>query len=464
MNVLRKLVFIFMFFVLVKNGFSQEQYYIYIQSQNHQSFYSRIGSETFTSSGNGYLLLPGLTKNTYELIIGFPGAKISEWRFNCTVNDTDLGFILKDAGVAGVQLLHLDQKGTLTGKVVEQHMEVKANIAPLPGVISDDPFSAMLAGVVNDPSIRQQLVIVDKKTAPVNNDTGESSITGAAPAVPVSVSTDNNKPAEPVASAVLQEEIKTSIAESETKKNETFVVREIEKTNSAEAEKLAATGAVQKGDKTVAANTQKQYEPFVVKEVTEPVNAGAKTENVGVPAAAQKRDSGVLAAAKEQEPFVVKEVITKRNDAETRQTAHTATKKDADNNETVKYLPFVIKPADKTDNNEAAKSSNALTEKKADSVTAVAAEKKPLPPVKSGDNPGQAEKDKTVKSGTEIPANGSATATQKGKPAPDVQKAILSAVKKTLERKSRDGVDLIYVDENVNGAKDTIRIFIPVLK
>ena len=70
MNVLRKLVFIFLFSVLVKNGFSQDQYYVYIQSQNHQSLYARVGSSTFTSSGNGYLLLPGLVKNTYELIIG----------------------------------------------------------------------------------------------------------------------------------------------------------------------------------------------------------------------------------------------------------------------------------------------------------------------------------------------------------------------------------------------------------
>ncbi|HRN57874.1 MAG TPA: hypothetical protein PLL71_15550 [Agriterribacter sp.] len=184
MNVLRKLVFIFLLSVLVKNSFSQEPYYIYIQSETHQSFYARIGQETFTSSGNGYLLLPGLTKNTYELIIGFPGAKVSEWRFNCTVNDADLGFTLKNAGVAGVQLLHLDRKEALTGTAVEQRTEVKADPAPLQGVVSDDPFSAMLAGVVNDPTIRHQLVIVDKKTLPVNSsNVAEPPVTGA-PALP----------------------------------------------------------------------------------------------------------------------------------------------------------------------------------------------------------------------------------------------------------------------------------------
>ncbi|HTN06618.1 hypothetical protein [Agriterribacter sp.] len=424
MNVLRKLFFIFMLSLLVKNGFGQEQYYIYIQSQPRQPFYVRMGSATFTSSGNGYLLIPGLLKNTYELIIGFPGAKVHEWRFNCTINETDLGFTLKNKGVAELQLLYLDQKEGLTGTAVEQYTEVKPDTVPFSGVISNDPFSAMLAGVVNDPSIRQQLVIADKKVAaPVsgNNAAAESSV-ASTPAVLVTVNKDNNKPAIETATpvTVVREEAKVAVAEPEVKKNETFAVREIEKTNATQTEKSAKAGAVQKGDKTVAANVQKQYEPFVVKEI-----------------------------------------VTKRDDAEIMQAPQTAAKKDTDNNEAVKYLPFVIKPADKTDNKEAAKSSNAVTEKQTETVVADVAEKKTEPQVlKNADKPVPAEKGKTVKSGAAIPV----ITTQKEKPPPAAQKTILSVVKKTLERKSRDGVDLIYIDENVNGAKDTIRIFIPVLK
>ena len=386
MNVLRKLVFIFLFSVLVKNGFSQDQYYVYIQSQNHQSFYARVGSSTFTSSGNGYLLLPGLVKNTYELIIGFPGQKISEWRFNCTVDNADLGFILKDKGTGGVQLVHLDQKGALAGTVVEQQKEVKAETVPLTGVISNDPFSTMLASVVNDPSIRQQLVIVDKKLAPVNNDAVESSIAGV-PAAPVIVNRDNSKPGETVAPVtIVKEDVKTTKEE-----------------------------VVKKGDKAiVVASTQKSA---VVPEETKTVL--------------------VEPEIKKTEPFVVREIITKRDGAETRQEPDATAKIDTNSNEEVKYLPFVIKPADK----------------------------KTTPPViKNEDKPKRTEKNKAVKAGAEIPAGDSAIVTQKEKSAPDGKKAVISSVKKTLERKSRDGVDLIYIDEDVNGAKDTIRIFIPALK
>jgi len=386
MNVLRKLVFIFLFSVLVKNSFSQDQYYVYIQSQNHQSFYARVGSSTFTSSGNGYLLLPGLVKNTYELIIGFPGQKISEWRFNCTVDNADLGFILKDKGTGGVQLVHLDQKGALAGTVVEQQKEVKAETVPLTGVISNDPFSTMLASVVNDPSIRQQLVIVDKKLAPVNNDAVESSIAGV-PAAPVIVNRDNSKPGETVAPVtIVKEDVKTTKEE-----------------------------VVKKGDKAiVVASTQKSA---VVPEETKTVL--------------------VEPEIKKTEPFVVREIITKRDGAETRQEPDATAKIDTNSSEEVKYLPFVIKPADK----------------------------KTTPPViKNEDKPKRTEKNKAVKAGAEIPAGDSAIVTQKEKSAPDGKKAVISSVKKTLERKSRDGVDLIYIDEDVNGAKDTIRIFIPALK
>ena len=386
MNVLRKLVFIFLFSVLVKNSFSQDQYYVYIQSQNHQSFYARVGSSTFTSSGNGYLLLPGLVKNTYELIIGFPGQKISEWRFNCTVDNADLGFILKDKGTGGVQLVHLDQKGALAGTVVEQQKEVKAETVPLTGVISNDPFSTMLASVVNDPSIRQQLVIVDKKLAPVNNDAVESSIAGV-PAAPVIVNRDNSKPGETVAPVtIVKEDVKTTKEE-----------------------------VVKKGDKAiVVASTQKSA---VVPEETKTVL--------------------VEPEIKKTEPFVVREIITKRDGAETRQEPDATAKIDTNSSEEVKYLPFVIKPADK----------------------------KTTPPViKNEDKPKRTEKNKAVKAGAEIPAGDSAIVTQKEKSAPDGKKAVISSVKKTLERKSTDGVDLIYIDEDVNGAKDTIRIFIPALK
>ncbi|HRN57873.1 MAG TPA: hypothetical protein PLL71_15545 [Agriterribacter sp.] len=194
----------------------------------------------------------------------------------------------------------------------------------------------------------------------------------------------------PVAVAVVPEAVKTGIAEAGTKKDETFAV----------------------------------------KEITEPVRTDPVTGNAAVPpAAAPKEDSSTLAEVNTPEPFVVKEVVTKRDNAGP--PPHTAVNNTATHTEEVKYLPFVIKPGGKADsNNETAQSPEAVTEKKAEAAPAATPEKN---------------------TGLWVEKN-------------EGQKAVLSAVKKTLERKSREGIDLIYIDENINGTKDTIRIFIPALK
>ena len=36
-------------------------------------------------------------------------------------------------------------------------------------------------------------------------------------------------------------------------------------------------------------------------------------------------------------------------------------------------------------------------------------------------------------------------------------------IKRTLQRKSKEGIELIYIDELSDGSKDTIRILIPVI-
>ncbi|HRP32711.1 MAG TPA: hypothetical protein PKV73_12500, partial [Agriterribacter sp.] len=159
MKFLRKLLFIVLLTVPVKTIFSQEDYYIYIESLNHQPFYVRIGHETFTSSGNGYLLVPGLTSNTYDLIVGFPGVNISEWHFSLPVANKDLGFVLEEKGSKAPRLSYMDQKQALTGSAVKQKKEETREVTLPQGVTSNDPFSTLLAAVVNDPTIRMPVLV-----------------------------------------------------------------------------------------------------------------------------------------------------------------------------------------------------------------------------------------------------------------------------------------------------------------
>jgi hypothetical protein len=464
MNVLRKLAFTFLICFLVNIVFSQQQYYIYIQSEDQQEFYVRTGSAVFNSSGNGYLVIPGLEKSTHEIIIGFPGKKEPEWRFNCTISEADLGFVLKAEGSNELQLLGLKQKDGMKGTVVEHHPQIKDNnvVAP-PGVISNDPFSSMLAEVVNDPTIRQQLVIVGKETPPALAVTDDPSkaLHASVPREQKPVDQENDKATTatpPLVTGALAE-AGPDTATTAGEKPVPFVVKEMEKTNSVQSGKSSKAGAAEKAENTMAASTEKKYEPFVVREIHQPANTKAARSSAS--GTEKKEDSVATAPLKEPVTFVVKE--TEKDDISPTSSPKTGAEKDAVGNKETKYLPFVIKPGE-TKNSDEDKTANAETGKK-DVAAETIYEKKDVPlVVKKDDKAVAVEKEKSGIPGPGKKDKDSTRVSMNEKQTPVNKKTILSSVRKTLERKSRDGTDLIYIDENINGAKDTIRIFIPVVQ
>lgn len=452
MIVLRKLLSVFLICLLVKAAFSQEQHYIYIQSDDHRSFYVRLGAEVFASSGNGYLVIPGLGRNTYELIVGFPEGKATEWRFSCTVSEADLGFILKRKSAAELQLLNLGQQQGETGTIVEQRTEVKTSAgAQLPGGASSDAFSLMLADVVNDPSIRHP-VIVEQKIAPPVLASGESP---APPSIAdvLSVAGQHDTAAVAVAPVVTNAKSASPGIAGNGAEKPGSDLKEPEKTVVAPADKSSKEEAVEKAGSAVAVNTEKKYEPFVIKET--PLQGNAKAAD----APAQETATSGIDPAKKTESLPGKEPI--RSSTEKARPTATAGVENNSGSDEVKYLPFVIKPG------AASQQSEEAQQRKADPAIVVADERKDVSPVVKKDNkqPEGAEKEKSLKTGVVAKDNAvAAVATHERKSTPTGKNAVLSSVKKTLERRGRDGVDLIYIDENINGARDTIRIFIPGVK
>lgn len=451
MNVLRKLVFTFLICFLVNIVFSQQQYYIYIQSEDQQEFYVRTGSAIFNSSGNGYLVIPGFEKNSHEIIVGFPGKKEPEWRFNCIINESDLGFVLKAEGGDELHLLSLKHDEELKGTVVAHHPQVKKNNVALPsGVVSNDPFSSMLAEVVNDPSIRQQLVIVEKEAAPavaVSDDRSKAIHDSTVPEKkPVAEEKDKVALATPPPGTPAQ--AAPGAATTEDEKPGSFVVKEMEKTNSVQSEKSSKAGAAEKSENTITASAEKKYEPFVIREIHEPVNT--KTAKSSTQGTEKEEDNAVAEPLKAPEPFVVKE--TKNGVPLTTSAAKPGAENNTGSNEDTKYLPFVITPRDKESSNE----------NKTVKHETVAEKKEPPLVVKKEDKVPTLEKEKPGNPGSGKEDKGPVSISKNEKQTPAGKKAILSSIRKTLERKSRDGTDLIYIDENLNGAKDTIRIFVPL--
>ncbi|MBX3257886.1 MAG: hypothetical protein KF862_27395 [Chitinophagaceae bacterium] len=500
---MRKLILVFFIALIAEDVSSQGDHFIYIQADNQQPFYVRSGSKTFYSSGEGYLVIPGLSSNNYELVVGFPDAgPVTEWRFDCTIGEKDLGFMLKKKGTAAPELINLGQKDGTAG-IKMQVKEEKKNILKAPvltGNISDDPFSKMLADVVNDPSIRQQPVIIQKKTepvatAPVTADSVDKTIAAApkqdsvnSPANVTAIT--ENKP------VLTKDSVQTAIAVAPKENKSTALKEPVVKTDS---NLVKATTA--KADSAGLANTtaakQPDNQPFVVKEIKKEENTTVNTVPSAPPVAKTENKSFVLKetrytsdktsvqdstqntlAAQESKPQPVLPDTRPKEEP----VAVAANNKPGtnDSNAPQKTLPFAVQPKEDPqavkEQDEPGGKTSATGNSKSTAATAAPPKEasfavKELPET---DNKVPATGDQktlpfsvqpqqepfvlkeTIGGNNRQPDKTSTTST----PVKNVVTSSVS-IKKTLQRRSIDGIELIYVDEGENGAKDTIRILIP---
>ncbi|MDB5201718.1 MAG: hypothetical protein JWQ27_1127 [Ferruginibacter sp.] len=149
---------IFLFFVCAAvTGKAQLNHFIYLQTDNKQSFYVRMNDKLYSSSSAGYLIIPKLQSGDYTLSIGFPK---NEWPLQTipvSVKTADAGYILKNFAEKGWGLFNM------------QTLEVAMNTGfagTNPTVKTEnktDVFSNVLADVVNTPSLKE----VNQPAAPV---------------------------------------------------------------------------------------------------------------------------------------------------------------------------------------------------------------------------------------------------------------------------------------------------------
>src|SRR5687767_3746313 len=77
---------------------AQQSYYIYIQSDNGQPFYTQIGDKVYSSSAVGHLIIAGLKDNVCNFEIGFPQHISKPQQFTVPIRGKDHGFQLKKTG------------------------------------------------------------------------------------------------------------------------------------------------------------------------------------------------------------------------------------------------------------------------------------------------------------------------------------------------------------------------------
>lgn len=130
---------------------SQHVHFIYIQSDQQQTFYVKKSGEVISSSATGFVILPKLPSGTHQFTIGFPKNQWPEYDFQVEVRSSDRGFTLKNFEEKGWGLFDLQTAEVISGRRIDPPKAQQIPDAPK----SNDPFSVILASAVGDEGIRE---------------------------------------------------------------------------------------------------------------------------------------------------------------------------------------------------------------------------------------------------------------------------------------------------------------------
>lgn len=154
---------LFAVFFFANLAYSQQNHFIYIQSDDKQTFTVSVNGTQYTSSEAGYVIVPKLSAAQYNLKISFPGNKYPEQSFVCQLNSADAGYALKNYGDKGWGLFNFQTLDLIMAGTTMQTEAKKADTATAKNV-----FGEMLSDVVDDSTLTKNMVQekpVEKKPA-----------------------------------------------------------------------------------------------------------------------------------------------------------------------------------------------------------------------------------------------------------------------------------------------------------
>lgn len=405
---MRKWIFALFICMMMFQLWAQGNYYIYIQSEDNRPFYVKYGSRILESSGDGDLIIPNLSGGSCEFWVGFPENAGVQWKFDCTTAETDQVYILRTYNNKSVELSGLKQGKNIAGVKVETSSSKQTiQEKKVTGIVSDDPFSAMLAQVVNDPTIRQQPVIISKPGDSLN--------------LAKSVKKDSVNIL--IAAADKQPELRKEDKPAAKKDSVVVVV----KTNKDSINALIASGDKQAAVKKEEKISEKIDSSTIAKADKKEIKPALKPDNSVTVAPAKKDTVNALVAS-----------VAKKNEKVPAETDSSNTVKTIwKGGDSAALVATGNKPEVKKDDKMIAKTDNNAIAKTAD-------------PARKQDN-------------NIAKIQPATTSAPPGTWVPVEKKSIVrsSNIKRTLQRKSNDGIELIYIDELTDGTKDTIRILIP---
>ena len=160
-TIIMKAALIAFFVVIALAGQSQRQYYVFVESENSQPFYVRLGEAIHTSSGVGHVIVSQLIDSTYTFEIGFPKDQYPSNQFVIRINKKDHGYQLKNLTGKGWVLFDY-QTAELLYPVKKEGIAQSGYSL----VKKEDGFARLLSEVVNDTSVLYSIVY-EKPIEPV---------------------------------------------------------------------------------------------------------------------------------------------------------------------------------------------------------------------------------------------------------------------------------------------------------
>lgn len=138
MKFILQILFLFAFGAAAQ---AQQNYFVYMQTDNKQPFYVKLNDKVMSSSGSGYVVIPKLSSGTHRLQVGFPKDQWPQQNIPITINKNDAGYLLKNFGEKGWGLYNIQ-----TMAVTMNGSDGSQTGAPADG---DDVFTNALAGAAN---------------------------------------------------------------------------------------------------------------------------------------------------------------------------------------------------------------------------------------------------------------------------------------------------------------------------
>jgi len=159
-NILQLFVFLFIGAISVN---AQRVYFIYLQTDNQQPFYARLGERIYNSNPSGYLILSNLRDSNYSINVGIQGSQASDQPYLVSVNKKDQGFLVKNFGDKGWGLFNLNTMAV----IMPESKPATARQAVKTEKREDNPFTDLLAKAADDSTIKEKPIVVkleEKKT------------------------------------------------------------------------------------------------------------------------------------------------------------------------------------------------------------------------------------------------------------------------------------------------------------